>query len=643
MKPSGLALWLPIVILASAQFVMVLDSSVMNVAISQIVDDLDTTIQGVQLAITAYTLVMAAFMLAGAKLGDILGRNRTFAIGLGIYGMGSLTTALSPNLTVLLIGWSFVEGIGAALVMPAIVSLVAATYTGKQRALGFGIIGGAAGAAIAVGPLIGGWVTTEFTWRYVFVGEVVVVIAILLNRRRLQSPPVTDQRPQLDFVGIALSAAGLGLVVYGILKSSEWGLIEPRGALTVDGNEITPFGFSVVPFFILAGFGCLAAFAMWEDRRERQGRDTLLDRSLLRIKQLRAGLTTLMMQQLILLGTFFVLPVYLQVVLGLDAFETGKRLFPMSVTMFAAAMLGPRLAAGFAPKRVAQAGLLALVAASLLLLGTIDVELEETEFAIALSVFGIGAGLLLSQLGNVIMSSVDAAKTNEAGGLQGTAQNLGGSLGTALIGAVLIAALSSGFASRVEENPAVPASVNERVAEVAETGLAVVPVEDVEQAARDAGVRPGVAAELADDYGDAQLQALKRAIGAVAIFALLALWFTRGLPGRAPEPAPSRRRIFRRLTTVFRSDLTATRTRKRPWRARPLRSRPFQRTFSLRATHLSASVATVRRPRFTRTSTSAGCASLTRVVRPALTRRTILPGALFETIRLRCASQPEVT
>ena len=539
MKPSGLALWLPIVILASAQFVMVLDSSVMNVAISQIVDDLDTTIQGVQLAITAYTLVMAAFMLAGAKLGDILGRNRTFAIGLGIYGVGSLTTALSPNLTVLLIGWSFVEGIGAALVMPAIVSLVAATYTGKQRALGFGIIGGAAGAAIAVGPLIGGWVTTEFTWRYVFVGEVVVVIAILLGRRRLQSPPVTDQRPQLDFVGIALSAAGLGLVVYGILKSSEWGLIEPRGALTVDGNEITPFGFSVVPFFILAGFGCLAAFAMWEDRRERQGRDTLLDRSLLRIKQLRAGLTTLMMQQLILLGTFFVLPVYLQVVLGLDAFETGKRLFPMSVTMFAAAMLGPRLAAGFAPKRVAQAGLLALVAASLLLLGTIDVELEETEFAIALSVFGIGAGLLLSQLGNVIMSSVDAAKTNEAGGLQGTAQNLGGSLGTALIGAVLIAALSSGFASRVEENPAVPASVNERVAEVAERGLAVVPVEDVEQAARDAGVRPGVAAELADDYGDAQLQALKRAIGAVAIFALLALWFTRGLPGRSPEPAPS--------------------------------------------------------------------------------------------------------
>jgi EmrB/QacA subfamily drug resistance transporter len=529
----GARLWLPIAVLASAQFVMVLDSSVMNVSISQIVADLDTTIQGVQLAITAYTLVMAALMLAGAKLGDILGRDRTFAIGLAVYGLGSLTTALSPNLAVLLIGWSLVEGLGAALVMPAIVSLAAATYSGQQRALAFGIIGGVAGAAIAAGPLIGGWVTTELSWRYVFAGETVIVIVILLLRRRLQRSPGLDQPPRLDVVGVALSALGLGLAVFGILKSSQWGWVEPRGALTIGGREITPFGFSVVPFFILAGLGCLAAFATWEERREREGRDTLLDRSLLRIAPLRAGLSTLMMQQLILLGLFFVLPVYLQVVLGLNAFDTGKRLFPMSVTMFIAAMAGPRLAAGFAPKRVAQAGLLALAVASLVLLGTIDVELDETAFALALALFGIGAGLLLSQLGNVIMSSVDPAKTNEAGGLQGTAQNLGASLGTALIGSVLIAALTSGFVERVEQNPAVPASVRERVAQVEQKGVPVVPVEEVEQAALDEGVPPGAAQAVADDYGDAQLQGLKRAIGAVAIFALLSLWFTRRLPGRA--------------------------------------------------------------------------------------------------------------
>jgi MFS family permease len=245
-----------------------------------------------------------------------------------------------------------------------------------------------------------------------------------------------------------------------------------------------------------------------------------------------------MMQQLLLLGTFFVMPVYLQVVLGLDAFETGKRLFPMSVTMFVAALLGPRLAAGFAPKRVAQAGLVALAIASVFLLGTIDVELNEAGFAIALSVFGIGAGLLLSQLGNVIMSSVPPEKTNEAGGLQGTAQNLGASLGTALIGAILIAALTSGLIERIDSNPAVPAPVRAEVAQRTEAGVPIVPVDDVEGAALDEGLPPEQAQALADDYGDAQLQGLKRAIGAIAIFALLSLWFTRGLPGRPlEEPA----------------------------------------------------------------------------------------------------------
>lgn len=538
MKPrSGLGL--PIAIFASAQFVMVLDSSVMNVSISQIVEDLDTNIQGVQLAITAYTLVMAALMLAGAKLGDILGRDRAFSIGLAIYGLGSLTTALSPNLTVLLIGWSFVEGIGAALVVPAIVSLVAGTYSGKQRALAFGIVGGVAGAAIAAGPLIGGWVTTELSWRYVFAGEVVIVIAILIVRRlRLERKPApaADERPRLDGVGVLLSALGLGLIVFGILKSSEWGLIEPRGALTVGGKEVTPFGFSAVPFFILAGVASLAGFVLWEQRRERLGRDTLLDRSLLKIRHLQGGLSVLLMQQLILLGIFFVLPVYLQVVLGLDAFETGKRLFPMSVAMFAAAMLGPRFAARAAPKRVAQVGLLTLALASLLLLSTIEVSLKGGTFAIALALFGVGAGLLLSQLGNVIMSAVPPEKTNEAGGLQGTAQNLGASLGTALIGAVLIASMSNALIDKVEKNPAVPDDVAAEVAKLAQKNIPIVPVSTIEKSALDQGLPPEQASALASDYGEAQLQGLKKAIGAVALFALLSLWFTRRLPGPAPAP-----------------------------------------------------------------------------------------------------------
>jgi MFS family permease len=422
--------------------------------------------------------------------------------------------------------------------MPAIVSLVAATYAGARRATAFGLIGGAAGVAIALGPLIGGWVTTELSWRYVFAGETVVVIGILLVRRRILPNLAVAHPPRLDLVGAALSAAGLGLAVFGILKSSTWGWIEPLAAPTIGGEEITPLGFSVVPFLILAGIGFLMGFVAWEDRRERRGEDPLLDRRLIRIVPLRAGLTSLLMQQLVLLGTFFVLPVYLQLVLGLDAFDTGKHLFPMSVTLFVAALAGPRLAAGFAPKRVAQAGFLALVAGAALLLQTIDVDLKGTSFAIALAIFGVGAGLLLSQLGNVIMSSADPQKVNEAGGLQGTAQNLGASLGTALIGSILIAALSSGFIANLEDNPKVSEPVRAQVTETAQKGIPVVSVEDVEQAARDAGAPPQEAQALADDYGDAELRALKRAMGAVGVFALLALWFTRHLPARPELPKP---------------------------------------------------------------------------------------------------------
>lgn len=531
--------WLPVAVLAAAQFVMVLDSSVMNVSISQIVEDLDTTVQGVQLAITAYTLVMASLMLAGARLGDILGRDRAFAIGLGIYGLGSLTTALSPNLTVLLIGWSGIEGIGAALVIPAIVSLIVGTYEGAQRATAFGIIGGVAGAAIAAGPLIGGWVTTELSWRYVFAAETVIVCGILLIRRRVLTGRAVAGAPRLDVVGVALSAAGLGVMVFGILKSSEWGWIEPRGALTIGGQEITPLGFSVVPFLVFAGVGFLVLFARWEQHLERRGRDPLVDRSLLAIPPLRAGLLTLLMMQLLLLGTFFVLPVYLQLVLGLDAFETGKRLFPMSVTMFVAALTGPRLASRLAPRRVAQIGLLALLAASVGLLSTIEVELRGAAFGLSLAVFGVGAGLLLSQLGNVIMSSAPIEQANLAGGLQGTAQNLGASLGTALIGSVLIASLTTSFVARIEQNPAIPPAVRSELQTRAASGIPVASVAQVEAELAKQGVPPDEASAIASDYGEAELDGLRRSLGAVGLLALLSLFATSRLPGaerKSTEP-----------------------------------------------------------------------------------------------------------
>ena len=534
--------WIPLGILASAQFIMVLDSSVMNVSISQIVADLNTTVTGVQSAITMYTLVMAAFMLVGAKLGDILGRDRAFGLGLAVYGLGSLITSLSPNLTVLLIGWSGIEGLGAVLVIPAIAALTAANYQGKERAFAYGMIGGAAGAAIAAGPLIGGYVTTTWSWRYVFVGEVVVVIAVLLVHRRMKRAPKPEQAPKLDYGGSALSAVALGLIVFGILKSSTWGWIKPIATPTIGGHELTPFGFSLVPFLIIGGFVVLGCFLAWEERRERLGRSTLLNRALLKIETLRGGLTSLAAQQLVVMGTFFVLPVYLQVVLGFDAFETGKRLFPMSVSMLAAALAGPKVAVRFGPRPVVQAGLGAMAIASLVLVGTIDVTLNGTAFAVSLIFFGIGAGLLMSQLGNVIMSSVPPEDTNEAGGLQGTAQNLGASLGTALIGSVLLLGLLNGFNSRIQDNPAVPADVKTQIATATEEGIPIVTAGQANEALRDAGLTPAEADAVTADYGNAQLDALKTSMLTVAFLARALLLVHAAAcrasrpPGRSPSP-----------------------------------------------------------------------------------------------------------
>jgi MFS family permease len=525
--------WIPLMMLASAQFVMVLDSSVMNVAISQIVKDLHTTVSGVQAAITLYTLVMAAFMLLGAKLGDILGRNRAFAIGLAVYGVGSLTTALSPNLAVLLIGWSGIEGFGAVLVIPAIAALTAASYDGRERALAYALLGGVAAIAVAAGPLIGGWVTTELSWRYVFAAETVVVILVVALRGLIPRALAAARRPRLDVVGVALSSSGLGLIVFAVLRSSVWGFVKPRNPPTLNGTEVTPLGFSPVPLLVLAGLALLAGFVVWEQRRARLGHDQLLDTTLLRAAQLRAGLATLLGQQLVLMGAFFVIPVYLQVVLGLDAFETGKRLLPLSAAMLVFALLGPRLAARRSPRTVAQLGLVGVCVGAIVMLATLDATLNDTGFKIALVLIGAGAGLLASQLGNVIMSSVAPTQSSEGGGLQGTAQNLGASLGTAIIGAVLLASLATGFSQRIVDNPAIPVAARQTIAANSEQGIDIVPVGAVEAAAVEGGLTSGQAAAVASDYGDAQLEALRLALGAVAAAALLSLWFTRGLPRKS--------------------------------------------------------------------------------------------------------------
>ncbi|HEX6460799.1 MAG TPA: MFS transporter [Thermoleophilaceae bacterium] len=535
-----------ILMLGTAQFVMVLDSTVMNVSISQVVKDLDSTVTQLQAAITCYTLVMAAFMLTGAKLGDIWGLRRAFAIGLGVYGIGSLITALSPNITVLFIGWSGIEGLGAVLVIPAIAALTAANYEGTERALAFALLGGIAGAGAAAGPLIGGFVTTELSWRVVFAAETVVVVAILFFVKKINDRTDPVPKTKLDRVGAALSALGMGLTVFGILKISSWGLLKPTGALTINGTRITPFGLSIVPFVIMAGLVVLGTFSRWEQHLERFARAPLLRSDLLKISQMRAGLTSVMSQYLILAGTFFVLPLYLQLVLGKDALQTGLKILPISVAMVIAALVGPGLAARMSPRRVVQIGMGILLVSILGIMGTISPDLNDGAFAVSMAGFGAGIGLTISQLGNVVMSSVSEKRSSEAGGVQGVAQNLGQSLGTALIGAVLLTGLTSGFHSAIQSSDAIPANVKQQIVEGSQQGVQMVSKSQAEATAKKAGLPPDQVNAVVDVYSDAQIQALKGALLVASSFVLVGLWFARRLPNRplakeglAAQPPPA--------------------------------------------------------------------------------------------------------
>ncbi len=520
-----------ITILGIAQFVMVLDTTVMNVSISNVVADLDTTVSGVQAAITLYALVMAAFMLTGAKLGDMLGRRRIFSIGLAVYGVGSFITAISPSLPVLIGGWSIVEGLGAVMVIPAIAALTASNYEGHERAVAFGLLGGIAGAAVAAGPLIGGFVTSALTWRVVFAAESVVVVGILIfGVRRIADSP-REKAAELDYVGAVLSALGLGLAVFGILKSGEWGFVTPIGALTINGTEITPFGLSMVPFFVGAGVGVLLCFRHWEQRRTRLGRMPLLSPDLMHVAQLRNGLAMYASTYLIMAGSFFILPLYLQLVLGKDAFQTGVAILPISVTMMIAAIAGSRLASQRSPRWIVRVGLAILFIGLIGLLASLSPSLTSPLFYVALGFFGLGVGLVVSQIGNVVMSSVDESRSSEVGGLQGSAQSLGSSLGTALIGAVLLIGLTNGFHERVQASTTIPDSVKQELVSGTEQGVPMVSEQDVEDTVDKAGLRPNQADAVVDEYGEAQLAALKRAVVAAALFALLGLWIAADLPG----------------------------------------------------------------------------------------------------------------
>ena len=523
--------WLPLVGLATAQFVMVLDQSVMNVSISQLVEDFDTTVTTIQAVITLYCLVMAMLMLTGGKIGDIIGRRKAFVVGLVIYGCGSAMTAVAPTVAVLTLGWSILEGIGAALVLPAMAALIAGNFEGEQRKAAYAVIGGVAGAGIAIGPILGGWATTELSWRIVFAGEVVLVVFILGVTRFIADAARTGPAPRLDVVGSVLSATGLGAMVLGVLQSTTWGWVEPKD------SPVEPFGFSLTLFVIAGGAGLIWGFVRWQHHREDSGADPLVHLALLKLAPLRAGLFGLFSQNLILMGVFFTVPLYLQLVLGLDALETGIKMLPVSVTMFLASAFGSRLSARFAVRAIVRSGLWTVVAATLGLLAAVQPDLADTAFALSMAVLGVGMGLMVSQLGNVVQSSVDASGRGEAGGLQYTGQQLGSSLGVALIGAIVLTGLTGAFVSNIEADERLTDEIAGQVSVAVSSGIDFVSSDQIAAAASDAGLDEATGEAIVDDYEQAQLRALKAGLLAAAFLALASLAFTKELPHGAPSEA----------------------------------------------------------------------------------------------------------
>src|SRR6476659_4887555 len=346
---------------------MALDTTVMNTAIATVAKDLDTTVTGIQTAITMYTLVMASLMITGGKVGEIIGRRRAFTIGCIIYACGSFTTSLAPNLTVLMIGWSFLEGVGAVLIMPAIVALVASNFGKPERPRAYGLVAAAGAIAAALGPLIGGAFTTYASWRWVFAGEVLIVAAILLLARRVNDTPA-QEGVKLDLFGTLLSALGLGLIVFGILKSGTWGIVQAKP------EAPQWLGLSPVIWLLMGGGVVLALFLRWEGLRIGRGEGALINPKLLRNVQMRTGVVSFFFMFLAQAGTCFVVPLFLSVALGISAVETGVRLLPMSLTLLLFAVGVPKFSPDANPRRVVNAGFLLIFSGLVLLVALLDVD-----------------------------------------------------------------------------------------------------------------------------------------------------------------------------------------------------------------------------------------------------------------------------
>jgi len=422
--------WLPLIVIALASFIIALDATFMNVSISQVVADLSTDVSTIQSIMSFYTLITASFILLSAKLQDIVGKKKLFLIGAALYGLGTFTAAVSPNAAVLFLGWSLIEGIAGALMLPATVSIISGTYSGEKRTVALAIVGVMGAVAAAIGPLFGGIMTTFLSWRYGFAVELIIVFLILILRNKIPDFTPTESRKDLDITGAIISFIGLILLVLGILSLSK---------------DTTT---SIVT--IIVGVIALGIFGYFENKRKRNGKVPLLDMDLFKDRNLRTGTLILLLSFLSMGGALFAVSLFLQSVLQLNAFDTGLTTLPMTIGLLIFAILAPSLAAKLSHKKIIAIGTVMAIIGCLML--SYQFRLDTTIFTLMPGLFVLGAGLgfNMALCTDISLSNIPAESQNNASGVNSTGQSLGESMGTAIIGIILILGVMGGVSTAID-------------------------------------------------------------------------------------------------------------------------------------------------------------------------------------------------
>jgi EmrB/QacA subfamily drug resistance transporter len=503
------------ILLAMAMFVLVVDTSLMNVSISSVVRDLDTTVSGVQSAIALEALVSAAFILISSKVGDLIGRKRAYVLGLLGYAIGALAMTLAQGLTAIIIFWAVLGGIGASLLLPAMQSLVHGNFEGAAQKKAYALVGAAAAIAAAVGPLLGGFITTYLSWRIGFLLEGVIIAIVLSGIRLVRDAPYTGPR-RVDAVGAVLSVLGMGGIVLGILVWQE-------------GGE------SVAALLVIGAVG-LATLVYWLARRKRQGKPTLLDPELFRSKGFRLGISQQLLQQIALGGTMIALPIYLQMVLEYNAMQAGLSLAPLSLSMFGMALLAGRRAGKRRPSSIIRLGFALLTMGMLLLIPIVPRADSGWYLLVPLAIAGSGLGLLVSQLNNYTLAPISEERVSEAAGVNSAGGSFGLSFGLAFAGAIMLATLSITFTNMAEASTVLAPAEQQRVANALEDDAQVMSNTQLEELL--AGQPEGIQDEIVRINTDARPLALQVALLVPLLAGLVGLLNSFRMM-RLPDPMPS--------------------------------------------------------------------------------------------------------